>query len=170
MAVSEPDSRAASAADPAPNHAALTPLSFLERAALAFADRTALIHGNRRFSYRELRARVHRLATALRRAGIQPGDRVAVLAPNGPAALEGHYGIPLAGAILVAINTRLSANEIRYILQHSAARLLIVDTELRPIVAPVLADCPDLQTVVAVEDSTIPAAPDLDYETFLATG
>ena len=150
MTTSQAAPRLAPEGAPRPNRADLTPLLFLERAARAFGERAALVHGRRRHTYRELRERVHRLATALRSAGIQPGDRVAVLAPNGPAALEGHYGVPLAGAILVAINTRLAPAEIGYILQHSGARALLVDSELSPLVAPVLGDCPDLQTVVNV--------------------
>src|SRR5688572_24871432 len=132
------------------NRVELTPISFLERSAFAFAERTALVHGERRFTYRELRQRVHRLATALQAAGIARGDRVAVLAPNSPVILEAHFGLPLAGAILVAINTRLAPAEIGYILQHSGAKALLVDTELSPLVAPVLEQCPALQTVVCV--------------------
>ncbi|HEX8967655.1 MAG TPA: acyl--CoA ligase family protein [Chloroflexota bacterium] len=155
-----------------PDRAELTPLTFLERAAYAFGERVALVSGERRFTYRQFRERVHRLATALRAAGIQPGDRVAVLALNGPAALESHYGVPLAGAILVAINTRLSQHEIRYILRDSEARALLVDTELAPQVAPILADCPAIQTLVSIReadaDNPLPAS--LDYEAFLAGG
>jgi fatty-acyl-CoA synthase len=151
------------------NHDELTPLLFLERAAAAFGGRDAVVFGERRYSYRTLRERAHRLANALRAKGVQAGDRVAVLSPNGPAALEGHYGIPLLGAMLVAINTRLSSNEIRYILQHSAARAILVDTELSPLVAPVVDDCPELRTIVAVRETEAPAAVgDLDYEAFLA--
>src|SRR5215208_4324941 len=94
------------------NRVELTPLSFLERAAWAFGERPALVHGAERRTYRELRARVHRLATALRAAGVQPGDRVAVLAPNSPSILEAHFGVPLSGGVLVAINTRLAPAEV----------------------------------------------------------
>jgi fatty-acyl-CoA synthase len=153
------------------NHVELTPLSFLERAALAFAERPALVHGERRLNYRELQRRVDRLAHALRAAGVERGDRVAVLAPNGPALLESHFGVPLAGAVLVAINTRLASEEIGYILDHSGARALLVDTELSPLVAPVLARCPELQTVVYVADTDAePAVAGMEYEQFLETG
>src|SRR3989440_9579264 len=139
-----------------PNRVELTPLSFLERAACAFGARTALVHGAHRYTYGDLRRRVHRLASALLAAGIEPGDRVAVLAPNSPVLLESHFGVPLAGAVLVAINTRLASEEIGYILQHSGARALLVDTELSPLVGPVLAACPKLRTVVTVADSEAP--------------
>ena len=153
------------------NRVELTPLMFLERAAVAFSERTALVHGQRRSTYRALRLRVHRLATALRAAGIAPGDRVAVLAPNSPVLLESHFGVPLAGAVLVAINTRLSSAEIGYILSHSGARALLVDAELSALVAPVLAECPALQTVVYVADTAAePRVGDVDYERFLESG
>ncbi|HKO24357.1 MAG TPA: AMP-binding protein, partial [Chloroflexota bacterium] len=124
-----------------PNRVELTPLSFLERAAYAFGARTALVHREQRYTYRELRRRVHRLASALLASGVEPGERVAVLAPNSPVLLESHFGVPLAGAVLVAINIRLAADEIAYILQHSGAKTLLVDGELVPLVAPVLDRC-----------------------------
>src|SRR5919201_1238278 len=135
-----------------PNRVELTPLIFLERAAHAFGARTALVHREHRYTYRDLRGRVHRLASALVAAGIEPGDRVAVLAPNSPVLLESHFGVPLAGAVLVAINIRLASDEIAYILQHSGAKTLLVDSELVPLVAPVLDRCPALRTVVCVQD------------------
>jgi fatty-acyl-CoA synthase len=154
-----------------PNRAELTPLTFLERAARAFGDRPALLSGDRSFTYRELRERVCRLATALGAADVRVGDRVALLAPNGPAALEAHYGVPLAGAILVAINTRLAPSEVAYILQHSGAVALLVDAELSLLVAAVLAECPALRTIVVVRDTDhAPAVDGVDYEAFLAGG
>jgi fatty-acyl-CoA synthase len=94
------------------------------------APRVAAVYGRRRLTYAELGLRVQRLATALLRVGLQPGDRVALLAPNVPAALDAHFGVALAGGVLVAINTRLNAAEVRYILEHSGARILLVDAEL----------------------------------------
>ena len=108
----------------------LTPVSFLERSAYVFPDKVAVIHGDRRYTYRQLEERVNRLASALRAAGLGKHDRVAFLCPNIPAMLEAHYGVPGAGGILVAINTRLSADEIGYILDHSGASFLFVDAEL----------------------------------------
>src|SRR2546421_2358385 len=159
-----------------PNRVELTPLSFLERAAHAFGPRTALVHREHRFTYRDLRQRVHRLASALLAAGIEPGDRVAVLAPNSPVLLESHFGVPLAGAVLVAINPRLPSEEIAYILQHSGAKILLVDNELTPLVAPVLHRCPGLRAVVCVQDNApadqVPelAVDAIPYERFLEAG
>ena len=153
------------------NREGLTPLSFLARAAAAFGDRPALVHGARRWTYRELNGRVRRLASALRAAGLAPGDRVAVLAPNSPVLLESHFGVPLAGGVLVAVNTRLAAEEIGYILEHSGARFLLVDTALSSLVAPVLTRSTALQQVVYVADTSAPSAvPGTEYEAFLAAG
>ena len=116
----------------------LTPLAFLERAADVFADKTAIAYGDRRMSYSEFGAEATRLAHALRASGVQPGDRVAYMCPNIPEMLVANFGVPLAGAVLVPINTRLSAEEVRYICDHSGATLLVVDTEYLPALAPVL--------------------------------
>jgi fatty-acyl-CoA synthase len=151
----------------------LTPLSFLERSADIFRQKPAVVYGEQRLTYPELQRRVWRLASALRRAGIQPGDRVGFLCPNIPAMLEGHYGVPLAGAILVAINIRLSSDEIGYILGHSGARALVVDTELARLVAPIRAQLDKLELIVNVEDPAGPGGERLDgpeYEAFLASG
>ena len=112
------------------NRTELTPLLFLERAARVYAGRAAVVYGRRRFTYGEFGGRARRLATALRRAGLERGDRVAFLAPNVPALLEAHFGVALAGGVLVAINTRLNADEVGYILGHSGARFFFVDAEL----------------------------------------
>ena len=149
----------------------LTPLRFLQRSAAVFREKPAVVYGARTLTYPELNERVHRLASALNGAGIERGDRVAYLLPNIPQMLEGHFGVPLAGAILVAINTRLSPAEVGYILGHSGAKLLVVDTELAHLVEPVLADLPALHTVVSVED--VPGGvrlPGPEYEAFLTGG
>jgi fatty-acyl-CoA synthase len=113
----------------------LTPVSFLRRSAYMFPDKEAVIHGGLRRSYRELDERVNRLSSRLRDAGLQNGDRVAFLCPNIPPLLEAHFAVPDAGLVLVAINTRLSADEISYILDHSGSKLLFVDHELEHLVA-----------------------------------
>ena len=100
----------------------LTPLAFLRRSAEVFPDKTAIVYGDRRTSYREFAAEATRVAHALRGSGIQPGDRVAYMLPNIPEMLVAHFAVPLAGAIHVAINTRLSTQEVRYILDHSGAK------------------------------------------------
>src|ERR687883_159875 len=135
------------------NHVDLSPLAYLERAARAFGDRTALVDGSTRWTYRQFRERVHRQATALHGMGLRSGDRVAVLAPNSPMLLEAHFGVPLAGAVLVPINTRLAPAEIGYILRHAGAKALLLDREVEASVAPILADCPDLQTVIVAGGS-----------------
>ena len=109
---------------------ALTPLSFLPRSARVFPAKTAVIYGRRRLSYAELEAETARVARALRASGIEPGDRVAYLMPNLPEMLIAHFAVPLAGAVLVAINTRLVADEMAYILRHSGAKMLVVDAAL----------------------------------------
>jgi fatty-acyl-CoA synthase len=112
----------------------LTPVDFLWRSAAVFPERTAVVHGERRYSYRELAERARCLASALQARGVERGDRVAFLAPNVPALLEAHFGVPAAGGILVAINTRLAAHEVAYILEHSGSRLAFVDRELEHLV------------------------------------
>src|SRR5437867_13295087 len=107
----------------------LTPASFLTRSAYVFPQKTAVVHGSRRYSYAQLGERVHRLASALRGAGMKKHDRVAFLCPNIPAMLEAHFGVPAAGRILVAANTRPGSDEIAHILKHSRSRFLFVDQE-----------------------------------------
>ena len=151
------------------NHVDLSPLAYLERAARAFGNRTALIDGSSRWTYHQFRERVHRQASALQGIGIRSGDRVAVLAPNSPMLLEAHFGVPLAGAVLVPINTRLAPAEISYILRHAGARALLLDGELEGTVAPVLGDCPDLQTVIVAggSDRSRGGHSQLDYDALL---
>jgi fatty-acyl-CoA synthase len=101
------------------SYTAMSPLSFLERSARVWPGKTAVIYGARRLTYRELAAEAQRVAGALRASGVGPGDRVAYLMPNLPEMLIAHYAVPLAGAVLVAVNTRLTADEVAYILSHS---------------------------------------------------
>jgi acyl-CoA synthetase (AMP-forming)/AMP-acid ligase II len=117
---------------PTVSRAELTPVSFLRRTAYVFPDKVAVVHGDLRRTWREVAERVNRCANRLRDLGLQRHDRVAVLCPNTPALLEAHFAIPAAGGILVAINTRLSTNEVGYILRHAEARFLLVDAELFP--------------------------------------
>jgi fatty-acyl-CoA synthase len=111
------------------NYAPLTPLSFLARSANVYPLKTAVVHGERVFTYAQFYARCRRLASALSRRGIGVGDTVAVMAPNVPAMLEAHYGVPMAGAVLNALNYRLDARSIAFMLEHGRAKLLITDTE-----------------------------------------
>ncbi len=107
----------------------LTPTAFLRRSASVFADKIAVIDGDARWTYAQLFDRCTRLAGALRSAGVQAGERVAVLAPNTHVLLEAHYGVPFAGAVLVAMNMRLTAEDLTYIVEHSDAKILIYDVE-----------------------------------------
>ena len=140
----------------------LNPVDFLHRAAYLYPDKVAVVHGQRRYSYRELAERSWRLANALRSAGLAKGDRVATLLFNSPAMLEAHFGVPAAGGILVAVNNRLSSAEVGYILRHSGARYLLLDTTLEPATEPL-----DLAgvTVIRCDDTGVPPDP---YEEFLA--
>src|SRR5579871_4029171 len=115
--------------------AVLTPLDYLSRSALAYPNRVAVVDGDRRFTYGQFAERAHRLASALRFLGVEPGDRVAVLAPNSVLALEAHFGPMLLGAVLVMLNTRLAAPELRSILRHSGAKVLLADPALECLVA-----------------------------------
>lgn len=142
----------------------LTPVAFLQRAAYLHPARVAVVHEDgRRLTYGELEERCHRLANALRARGLQHGDRVAVLSPNAPAMLEAHYAVPLAGGVLVAINTRLAAAEVEHILRHCGARILLVDRALVPLVAGVA----DELDVVRIDDDGAAASP---YEQLVASG
>src|SRR5262245_28017151 len=109
----------------AANHQPLTPLTFLARATQAYPKHTAVVHGAQTYDYQTLSARCHRLASALKRRGVGPGDVVSVLAPNVPCALEAHYGVPMAGAVLHAMNVRLDAPTIAYMLDHAQTKLWI---------------------------------------------
>jgi fatty-acyl-CoA synthase len=138
----------------------LTPLAFLRRSAEVYPAKTAIVYGQRHYSYAEFAEEVSVLARALRASGIAPGDRVAYLLPNVPEMLVAHFAVPLAGAVLVAINTRLSAEEVRYILDHSGAKLLVVDAVLAPALSSVTDSGTDgLATVTEVVTLTDPAAP-----------
>jgi fatty-acyl-CoA synthase len=114
----------------------LNPVDFLHRAAYIYPGKTAVAGGKRRYSYRELAERSWRLANALRSAGLAKGDRVGTLLFNSPAMLEAHFGVPAAGGILVAMNNRLSSAEIGYILRHSGAKYLLLDTALEALAEP----------------------------------
>jgi fatty-acyl-CoA synthase len=157
----------------AANCTALSPLSFIERAAAVFPDKTAVIHGARHYSYREFLARCRRLASALAGRGVRPGDTVAVMAPNVPALLEAHYGVAMAGAVLNALNYRLDAASIAFILGHGEAKVLITDREFSATVKPALARAEQHPLVIDIDDPLHEGGELLgekDYEAFLAEG
>ena len=140
----------------------LNPVDFLHRTAYMYPEKTAVVHGKRRYSYAELAERSWRLANALRSAGLEKGDRVATLLFNSPAMLEAHFGVPAAGGVLVAVNNRLASAEVGYILQHSGARYLLLDAGLEALAEP--AGLSGV-TVIRSEDTGVPGDP---YEEFLA--
>ena len=152
----------------------LDPASFLERAAAAYPDQIAVIDGDRQFTYAELYERCRRLASALRRAGVGPGDVVSLMATNTPQGLEAHFGVMMAGAVLNPLNIRLDASLLTFILDHAETKLLLTDTEYAPVIADVLAACRTAPTVVDIVDdqrgSEHRRLGAVDYDAFLATG
>ncbi|GGJ32376.1 AMP-binding protein [Neoroseomonas lacus] len=157
----------------AANHVALSPVSFLTRAAHIWPGRTAIIHGERRVTYAEYLARSRRLAAALRRAGVAPGDVVAALLPNIPEMLEAHMGVPMAHAVLCPINTRLDAPTVRFILGHSGAKVLLLDREFAALVGIAMVGVADPPRIVIVDDAEGPGGAAIEatpYEDFLAGG
>jgi len=156
------------------NHAPLTPISFLERTATVFPDRIAVIHGPVRISWAEARSRARRLASALRKRGIGAGDTVAVLLPNVPAMLDAHFGVPMSGAVLNTLNTRLDAQTLGFMLDHAEAKALLVDRELSAVAKEALAHSNASPLVVDVDDPVYegPGEPigSVTYEALLAEG
>jgi fatty-acyl-CoA synthase len=155
------------------NFAPLTPLQFLERAAAVFPDHPSIAHGRRRYSWAQTYERARRLASALAKRGIKKGSTVAVMAPNIPELYEAHFGVPMAGAVLNALNTRLNAREIAFILDHGETEFILCDTELSPTVKGALAELKRSIPVIDIADSEGPGGErigETDYETFLAGG
>jgi len=147
----------------------LTPLDSLSRAVHIYPEHTAVVEGDRRFTYRELSDRVRRLAGVLHQLGVREGDRVAVLAPNTTMALEAHFGPMQLGAILVMLNTRLQSVELEWILNHSGAKVLLVDPQLHHLVsaAPVSHIISDYETLLR-DAGPPPATPPVDENACIA--
>ncbi|RCX09645.1 acyl-CoA synthetase [Extensimonas vulgaris] len=160
----------------AANYAPLSPLSFIERTAEVYPERLAIVHGSLRQNWRDTYARCRRLASALRQRGIGKNDTVAVMLPNTPPMVEAHFGVPMAGAVLNALNTRLDPEAIAFMLDHGEARAVIVDPEFAPVMAKALAlrQNPQPLLLIDVEDAVYgPAAQrlgSLSYEDLLAEG
>jgi len=156
------------------NFQPLTPLSFLERSAAIFPDRTAIIHGGLQRSYAEFYARARRLAGALAGLGIKRGDTVSAVLANTPAMLECHYGVPMAGAVLNTINTRLDAAVVAFQLDHAEAKVLIVDREFSKLVKEALALAKARPLVIDYDDPEFTGTGErlgtTEYEDFIATG
>jgi fatty-acyl-CoA synthase len=158
----------------AANYQPLTPLTFLERAAAVFPDHPAVVHGGQRFTYAEFYGRARCLASALARRGIGPGDTVSVMLANTPPMLEAHYGVPMIGAVLHSINTRLDARIVAFQLEHSGSKLVICDREFAPVMREALAQLDRRPIVVDYDDRQFPqgGAPlsEIDYEALLVEG
>ena len=155
------------------NYAPLTPLTFIERAAYVFPDRVSVVHGAQRYTWKETFARCRRLASALTKRGIGLGDTVAVMLPNTPPMYEAHFGVPVTGAVLNALNTRLDAESIAFMLDHGGAKLLITDREYSPMVEKALALAKNKPAVIDVDDPAFTGGKLLgekDYEALLAEG
>ncbi len=156
------------------NHAPLTPLGFIERAATVYPGRLAVVHGARRATWAETYARCRRLASALARRGIAVGDTVAAMLANTPEMLECHFGIPMAGAVINTLNTRLDAEAIAFMLGHGGAKVLIADREFSGTVARALAALGERPFVIDVDDPEYSGAGErigsAEYERFIAGG
>ncbi|HUL06680.1 MAG TPA: acyl-CoA synthetase [Candidatus Acidoferrum sp.] len=158
------------------NYAPLTPLGFLERAAAVFPNKTAVIHGERAYSYREFDERCRRLASALTKAGVGPGDTVAVLAGNVPATLEAHYGVPMLGAVLNAMNFRLDAPTVAFCLAHGEAKVFLADREFAEVARKAVLQLERKPIVVEIDDPVAaypegtPHITSVEYEDFIASG
>ncbi|MFV0460676.1 MAG: long-chain-fatty-acid--CoA ligase [Actinomycetales bacterium] len=155
-----------------PTDTPMTPLAFLERSALVWPEQIAAVDGDRRMTYAEAADHVTRLAHGLTGLGLEPGDRVAYLAPNSMEVLWSHFAVPLAGGVLVTINTRLAAEEVRYILEHSGAKVVMVAPELWEQLASIKDRTP-VQAVVMLPDADGTSAPvegTIDYTGLIASG
>ncbi len=156
------------------NYVPLTPISFLARSAAVYPDKPAVIHGDRVFTYAQFAARCRRLASALAPRGVAPGDTVAIMAPNVPPMLEAHFGVPMAGAVLNALNYRLDARTIAFLLEHSEAKVLITDREFAPTIDAALAQTRRRPVVIDIDDPLYEGdgrrLGETDYEALLAEG
>jgi fatty-acyl-CoA synthase len=155
------------------NYAPLTPLQFLERAAYVYPDRVSVVHGARRYTWKETYARARRLASALARRGIGVGDTVAAMLSNTPQMYEAHFGVPMCGAVLNALNTRLDAQAIAFMLEHGEAKLLLTDKEFSATVETALNALKQKISVIDVEDPEFTGGKRLGeqtYEELLAEG
>jgi fatty-acyl-CoA synthase len=156
------------------NFQPLTPLTLLERAASVFPDHPAIVHGALRRSYAEFYARARRLASALQKRGIKRGDTVSAVLGNTPAMLECHYGVPMAGAVLNTINTRLDAAIIAFQLDHGEAKALIIDREFSKVVKDALATCKTKPLIIDYDDPEFSGPGErlgaIEYEALMASG
>jgi fatty-acyl-CoA synthase len=156
------------------NYQPLTPVSFLQRAAQTFPDRIAIVHGQGRTSYRDFYDRSRKLASALAARGIAKNDTVSVMLPNTPPMLEAHYGVPMTGAVLHSLNTRLDAQIVAFQLDHADSKVLIVDREFAATVKEALALAKVKPLVIDYDDPQFPQSGEMlgeiEYEAFIGSG
>jgi fatty-acyl-CoA synthase len=155
------------------NYTPLSPLSFIERTAAVYPEHTSVIHGDKRYSWNETYRRCRQLASALTKRGVELGDTVAVMAPNSPAMYEAHFGVPMTGAVLNALNFRLDAKTIAFILDHGEAKVLLTDKEFSGVIREALALVRRKLLVIDIDDPLAPEGEplgELTYEAFLAEG
>lgn len=155
------------------NHMPLTPLQFIERTAQVYPDRVSIIHGDKRFTWKETYARCRRLASALAKLGIGKGDTVAIMANNTPEHIEVHFGVPMCGAVITGLNTRLDAAMIAFQLVHSEAKLLLVDRQYSGAVREALELIDRKPILIDINDPQYQGGEllgEMDYEALLATG
>ena len=156
------------------NFAALTPLSYIEHAASVYPDCIAVIHGTRRYSWSDTFTRCRRLASALAKHGIGPGDTVSAMLSNTPEMYECHFGVPATGAVLHSINTRLDPPVVAFMLEHAESKVVLVDREFSAVMAKALAQLTAKPLVIDVDDAGYEGPGErlgaMDYEAFIATG
>jgi len=159
----------------AANYAALTPLDFIARAAEVYGARTAIVHGGLRQDWADTYRRTRRLASALRKLGIGKNDTVSAMLPNTPAMVEAHFGVPMAGAVLNALNIRLDTESIAFMLRHGEAKVLLIDSEFAAMARQLKEQLPALKIVEVYDELGSPPVAgerfgELEYETLLAGG
>ena len=137
------------------NYSPLSPLSFLKRAADVYPEYTSVVYGSVRYTWLQTRERCTRLGAALSKIGIEKNQTVAIMAPNIPAMYEAHFGVPLCGAVLNSINTRLDAATVAFILEHSEAKVLIADTEYSETVARAIEHLESPPVIIDIEDACV---------------
>ncbi len=155
------------------NFVPLSPLSFIERTARVYPNRLSVIHGGRRYTWSETYARASQLADALNKQGIRKGDTVAIMGANTPETYEAHFGVPMAGAVLNALNIRLDATTIAFILDHGEAKILLTDKEFSSTIKEALAKCSSSPLVIDIDDVLAPGGDligEMTYEQFIDMG
>ncbi|ARJ65434.1 acyl-CoA synthetase [Magnetospirillum sp. ME-1] len=155
------------------NYVPLTPLGFLERAAFVYPDRVSVIHGDLRFTWKQTYERCRRLGSALAARGIGVGDTVAVMAANTPAAYEAAFGVPMTGGVICALNIRLDAEAIAFMLQHGEAKVLLTDREFSPTIKKALSLLDNKPIVIDIDDAAVTTGEllgEMEYEAFIAGG